>query len=133
MNNLLPPMLQGIKVSDVFMQYSEPFLSQLLLDRDKQGEAEPTLQELDTVLRIPWCIWNAIVAESAPSNDIDFLAWMDTLTCALPTSIKSLLDFMQKRKRQQFSQFKYYLGNYTLYYVQNNELRIRVEARSASR
>ena len=67
--NELPPQLHGVKVSDAFMQYSEPFLHQLLLDRAKQGVfLEPSIQELDTVLRISWCIWNACVAESVPAG-----------------------------------------------------------------
>ncbi len=130
MNDQLPPMLNGVKVSEAFMQYVEPFLNHLVLDRAKYGVFDMDIEGLDRVLRVPWCIWNAIVAESVPTNEIDFLAWMDVLTKDSPPSIKNLLDFMKKRKREQFNKFKYYLGKYSLYYDQNKELRIRVEAKS---
>ena len=133
MNDQLPPMLHGVKVSDVFMQYIEPFLNQLVLDRAQQGVFDFSIEELETVFRVPWCIWNAIIAESEPGNEIDFLAWIDTLTKDIPSSIKNLLDFMKERKREQFSQYKYYLGQYSVYHDQNNELRIRVEARAPLR
>ncbi len=130
MGSKLPPLLHGVKVSVVFMQYVEPFLNHLILDRAKHGEFDLNIKKLDTVLRVPWCIWNAIVAENVPTNEIDFLAWMDTLTKGAPPSIKNLLDFMKKRKREEFGQFKYYFGEYSIYYNKNNELRIRVEART---
>ncbi len=37
MNDQLPPMLNGVKVSEAFMQYVEPFLNHLVLDRAKYG------------------------------------------------------------------------------------------------
>jgi len=133
MNDPLPPMPHGVKVSDVFMEYVEPFLNQLVLDRAQQGVFDFSIKELDTALRVPWCIWNAIIAEGEAGNEIDFLAWIDTLTKDIPSSIKNLLDFMKERKREQFSQYKYYFGQYSVYYDKNNELRIRVEARAPVR
>jgi hypothetical protein len=127
MENQLPPHLKGRKASEIFMEYVEPFLTTLLLDRVDKGVPEaPGIEELETILRVPWCIWNAIIAEKVPNNKIDFLTWMDSLIGHVPISIRELLDFMKNRKRNQFGQYQYYLGKYKFYY-QNNELRVSVE------
>jgi hypothetical protein len=135
MENQLPPPLKGKKVSEAFMEYVEPYLAALLRDRAEQGIPEiPSLEEIESILKMPWLIWNAIVAETVPSNKIDFLAWMDELVPKhMPDNVKQLLDSLKTRKRNQFSQYQYYLGDYKLYYDKNNEIRIKVEARSPVR
>lgn len=52
----LPPELKGKKVSDTFMEYVEPYLTSLMNE-----SPDRTLKEIEMALRIPWCIWNAIV------------------------------------------------------------------------
>jgi hypothetical protein len=135
MENQLPPSLKGKKVSEAFMEYVEPYLAALLRDRAEQGFHEmPSLKEIESILKMPWLIWNAIVAETVPSNKVNFLAWMDKLIPKhTPDSVKQLLDSLETRKRNQFSQYQYYLGEYKLYYDKNNEVRIKVEARSPVR
>ena len=135
MENQLPPPLKGKKVSEAFMEYVEPYLAALLRDRAEQGIPEiPSLEEIESILKMPWLIWNAIVAETVPSNKINFLAWMDELVPKhMPDNVKQLLDSLKTRKRNQFSQYQYYLGEYKLYYDKNNEIRIKVEARSPVR
>ena len=129
MNIKLPPYLKGKKASDAFMEYVEPFLEYLLLDRVEHGINEtPSIEEFEHILRIPWCIWNAIVAEKDPNNTIDCLAWMCNLTAHLPESTKRLYNFMIQRKRNNFSQYQYYLKEYYFYYDQNNEPRFRIES-----
>ena len=86
----LPPFLNGVKVSDTFMQYVEPFLNQLILDKAKHGLFDIKIESLDKVLRLPWCIWNAIAAESMSTREIDFLAWIDLILKDMPPSIKNL-------------------------------------------
>ncbi len=128
MENQLPPHLKGRKASEVFMEYVEPFLTKLLSDRvDKGINTTPSIEEFEQILRVPWCIWNAIVAETVPNNKINFLEWIDSLVSHMPPSLKELLDFMKKRKRSHFDQYRYFLGIYKFYYDQNNELRVRVE------
>ncbi len=130
MDDRLPPELKGKKASVVFMEYVEPFLNTLVLDRAEQGvEQDFTIEELEAILRVPWCIWNAIIAEKDPLQKIDFLAWMDSLLKHIPTSIRSLLNFMKSRKRSAFGQYQYYLGDYKVYHGEDGDLRIRVESR----
>lgn len=127
----LPPELKGKKASVAFMEYVEPFLNTLVLDRAEQGLSENfTIKELEKILQVPWCIWNAIVAEKNPDQKIDFLASMDSLLKHIPASIKGLLDFMKRRKRNDFGQYQYYLGAYKIYYGQDqDDLRISIESR----
>lgn len=130
MENQLPPQLKGKKVSEAFMEYVEPFLETLLLDRVAHGIHDiPSPKEFENVLKIPWLIWNAIVAEKDPKNKIDNLEWFKSLTANLPESTKKLYDSLIRRKRSHFGQYEYYLGKYVIYYDQNNELRCKVEAR----
>ena len=132
MDNRLPPELKGKKASVVFMEYVEPFLNTLVLDRAEQGvEQDFTIEELQEILRVPWCIWNAIIAEKDPRQKIDFFAWMDRLLKHIPASTRNLLDFMKSRKRNSFGQYEYYLGDYKLYHGEEGDLRIRVESRTA--
>jgi len=130
----LPPSLKGKKASKAFMEYAEPFLETLLRDRAEKGVlAQPSLKEIESILRMPWLIWNAIVAETAPGNKINVLAWMDELIPNhIPESIRQLLEQLKTRKRDHFSQYQYYLGEYKLYYDKNNEVRIKVESRSTT-
>ena len=115
------------------MEYVEPFLHQLLLDRAAHGITEsPTNQELEKIVKLPWCIWNAIIAEAVPDNKIDFLALMDRLIGNTPAEIKSLLDYMKQRKRNEFRQYQYYLGEYEFYSDQNNQPRFKLESRLAT-
>ena len=68
-NKLLHPLLKNRKVSEVFMEYVEPFLNALLLDRAQKGIYDaPNIQELENVLRMPWGIWNAIIAGALPAH-----------------------------------------------------------------
>lgn len=124
--------LRGKKVSDVFQDYAEPFLKTLLLDRAKHGIHDiPSIAELERVYRIPWCIWNAIIAEIDinAKNKIDYLAWINNSIKHMPDSIKNLLAMLEERKRNEFKQYKYYFGKYNFYYNQQKDLRLRVEAR----
>jgi len=129
MESQLPAYLKGRRPSEVFMEYVEPFLQTLLLDRADRGFHDtPSLQEFESVLRMPWCIWNAIVSQSIPDNKIDMLVWIDSLIPPhIPDSTKRLLDYMKRRKRSHFSQYQYYLGKYKLYYGQNQEVRLQIE------
>lgn len=135
MENQLPPSLKGKKASEAFMEYAQPFLTTLLRDRAEKGIHEtPSLEEIESILKTPWLIWNAIVAETVPGNKINFLEWMDRLIPNhIPDSTRQLFESLKTRKRKHFSQYQYYLGEYKLYYDQNNEIRIRVEARSPVR
>jgi hypothetical protein len=63
---------------------------------------------------------------------MNFLQSVEALTSHMRSSIKGLLEMMKKRKRVDFGQYQYYLGDYQVYRDQNNELRIRVEARSST-
>jgi hypothetical protein len=129
MEDQLPFYLKGRRPSEVFMEYVEPFLETLLLDRVQKGVLEtPSLEEFESILRMPWSIWNAIVAEGVPGNKINILALMDNLIPAhIPDSTKNLLNYMKRRKKSDFGQYQYYLGKYKLYYDQNNEIRMRIE------
>jgi len=134
MSQKLPKLLKGKKASEAFMEYVEPFLEALLKDRAEKGVlAQPSLKEIESILRMPWLIWNAIVSETAPGNKINFLDWMDKLIPShIPESTRQLFEQLKIRKRDHFSQYQYYLGEYKLYYDKNNEIRIKVESRSTA-
>lgn len=126
----LPPQLKGKKASEAFMEYVAPFLETLLLDRVAHGINDiPSPKEFEHILKIPWLIWNAIVAEKDPKNKIDLLEWFKNLTCNLPESTKTIHESLIRRKRSDFSQYEYYLGKYEIYYDQHNQLRCKAEAR----
>lgn len=125
----LPPQLKGKKASEAFMEYVQPFLETLLLDRIAHGINEvPSPKEFEHILKIPWLIWNAIVAEKDPKNKIDNLERFKNLTAHLPESTKTIYESLIRRKRSDFSQYEYYLGKYEIYYDQNNQLRCKAEA-----
>src|SRR6185437_2407988 len=97
-SQVLPPELKNRKGSEVFMEYVEPFLNALVLDRAQKNIYDlPSIQELENILRLPWCIWNAIIAENNLNNEINFLQLIDTLASNMPPSVKGLLDMMKKR------------------------------------
>lgn len=102
----------------------------LLLDRAMHGIHDlPSLEEFEHIIKVPYVIWNSIVAEKDPNNKIDCLEWMKKSTANAPYEVKKLSDFMIRRKRNHFSQYQYYIAKYKFYYdTQTNEIRLRVES-----
>jgi hypothetical protein len=113
------------KVSEVFLEYTGPFLTILF----KSKEAQPTLEEMTMALRTPWCIWNSMVMKNHPDNTIDYLGWMDELLKDIPPEMKKLIELMKQRKIKQFGQYTYLIGEYKFFCDQSNKVRLRVEAK----
>lgn len=129
MREVFASCLKGKKVSDVFQDYMEPFLKVLLLDRIEHGIHDvPSIEELDKVAIVPWCVWNAVIAESDHNNKIDYFAMIDSSISHMPISVKTFLSQLETRKRREFNQYQYYFRAYKFYYNQQNELRLRVAA-----
>lgn len=123
--NNLPPDLKGKKVSDVFMEYAEPYLEILLSDG-----VERSLKEIENFLRIPWTIWNSIVLDEGKGKDNFYLKSIDVLIQHFPPQVKNLLGSLKERKVKHFSEYNYMFGEYYLYNDQDTqEVRIKVEAR----
>jgi len=113
------------KVSTVFLEYIEPFLD--LVFRDKNN---PSLEELNDILRVPWMIWNAFYLQRNGS-DIDFDGWMSSLIQDVPHDTKALFQFMSTRRKQMFADYDYMIGEFSFYvHEQTEELTFKAEARN---
>lgn len=125
MTQALPPELNGKKVSDIFIEFTEPFLKKLLAE-----DASPSLEALNTALQIPWTIWNAVVAETISDNTVDYIGSLKLLTKGHSKAAKQMISELEQRKRLHFSQYDFLIGDFGLYEgEQHNELIFRAEAR----
>lgn len=123
----LPEELKGRKVSEVFWEYVEPYLKILI---ESKGTPAP-LEEMTGALSIPCCVWNAIVVKnhSKSPHSVDYLAQLDRLIKDFPEETKNLIDLLKQRKMKLFNQYDYMLSECQFFCDQNNEVRLRAEAR----
>jgi hypothetical protein len=110
----LAPYLHNRKASEVFLEYAEPYLQILLKERDDI----PSNKELEKILKLPWCIWNKVVSEEKDPGKVlaDLLKYADSVyTYNMPPGAAKLMEDLKQRKKTDFKQYKYFLGNYKVY------------------
>ena len=119
---------QPNKISTVFLDYIEPFLDLALRDKDN-----PTVEELNFIVRMPWIIWNAFYVEKN-SNEIDYSQWISSLIQEAPNEIKSIIQCMITRRKNEFLIYDYMIGDYNFYTnKKTGELRFKAEARKSQK
>lgn len=110
----LAPYLHNRKASEVFLEYAESYLQILLEERDDI----PSNKELEKILKLPWCIWNEVVSEEKDPGPVlaDLLKYAYSVyTYNMPPGAAKLMEDLKKRKKTDFKQYKYFLGNYKVY------------------
>jgi len=113
------------KVSTVFLEYVEPFLELIFSEINN-----PSLEELNDILRVPWTIWNAFYLQRNGS-DIDFDGWMSSLIQDVPHDMKALFEFLSTRRKTLFSDYDYMIGEFSFYvHQQTKQLTLKAEART---
>lgn len=117
--------LQKRKASEVFVDYAMPYLNIILNDI----EHEPSTTDLENILRLPWCIWNKVVAESDLKQELSILLEqaLRLYYYNIPPGGEQLIEDLKTRKRKKFKQYNYYLGRYQVYSKSNGTLIIKVE------
>lgn len=113
------------KVSTVFLEYVEPFLELIFSEINN-----PSLEELNDILRVPWVIWNAFYLQRNGS-DIDFEGWMSSLMEDASREEKALFESLSERRRTLFSNYDYMIGDFSFYVnKQTKQLTLKAEART---
>ena len=112
------------KVSTIFLEYVEPFLDLVFSEKNN-----PSLEELNDILRVPWVIWNAFYLQRNGS-DTDFDGWMSSLIQDAPHNMKALFEFMSTRRKKMFADYDYMIGEFSFYvHEQTKKLTFKAEAR----
>lgn len=125
--NQLPPELKGRKVSDVFMEYVEPYLADFLMDT---GTEKHEFEKISEILKFPWMIWNALVNEEYQQKPLKLL---QREIKRMPRAVRERLNGMIDRKKTLYADYKYMIGDYSLYEdLKTGEIRMQVEARLVS-
>ena len=106
------------KISETFLQFSEPLLTPL--------GPSATKEQMNQVLQIAFTVWNAVVYESV-NSDTQYLQMARDLTKGQP-EIEGLINQLIQRKRQLFGDDHRLVGEFKLT-LKNGELNLRVEAR----
>ena len=117
-----PPELKGQKASDTFLEYVEPYLKQIM----SEGSICSAWQ-VEIALRIPWCVWNAIVIDK--KNNKDENEFMSLLMSHMPPHGDKMVENLIERKEKHFSQYNYLFGEYSVYIDENDEIRFRMESK----
>jgi len=112
------------KVSTVFLEYVEPFLELVFSEINN-----PSLEELNDILRVPWTIWNTFYLQRNGS-DIDFDGWMSSLIEDATQDMKALFESMSTRRKTMFAEYDYMIGEFSFYvHEQTGKLTFKAEAR----
>ena len=112
------------KVSTVFLEYVEPYLDLVFSELNN-----PSLEELNDILRVPWTIWNAFYLQQNGS-DIDFNGRMFSLIEDAPQEMKAIFEFMSMRRKKTFAEYDYMIGEFSFYvHEQTGKLTFKAEAR----
>jgi len=123
--NQLPKELKGRKVSEVFLEFIDPYFRDYLAGMNKTD-----LKQLEEMLKVPWMIWNAHFLSKDPNNKIDFTASIQLTIKNQAIEHKKLISLMHERKKTLFDQYNYLLGEIKLTFVEkSSEVRLSVEAR----
>lgn len=122
----LPTYLHGKKASDVFLEYAEPVISISLADMDR----EPTIIEVDKILKLPWYIWNKVVDQFSDSKNINIRKLLEQMQKVynynMPPGARELMNSMEERKKTEFKQYQYYVAQCEVYKKSNNEISVRL-------
>jgi len=126
----LPTYLHGKKASEVFMEYSSPCVNILA---EEMGRAANII-ELEKILRLPWYIWNKVIAESDSKDRLKGLLQQvrNIYRYNMAPGAEQLMQDLEERKRTTFKLYKYYLVEYKVYKKNNGELMVSLQHASVS-
>ncbi len=119
----LPDVLNGRKASEVFLDYTMPIID------SAAGGNSLDLDELDHALRVPWMIWNACIYDRAGGKKgAGAIAEMKK---QMPgdRNLRDMFLFFEQRKKNDFSQYNYLMGEYELVPKGKGEFNLRMESR----
>ena len=115
---------QPEKVSTIFLDYAEPFLDFALTDK-----VDPIPEDLNSIMRVPWTIWNAFYMQKYGGN-VDYNNWLHELLKDIPEVFMQLIEFMIDRRENEFGHYDYMMGEYDFRIdKKTKEMRFRAEAK----
>ena len=114
------------KVSEVFLEYVEPLLEALKLERP-----DATYQDYEQEIRVPWMVWNILCSDHKDTSDrTQMLSQLRKIHGTLPTGTAALIEKLIARKQSHFSNYKYMIGAYSIRYAENGDVLLWAEART---
>lgn len=121
----LPPALKGRKVSEVFLEFANPMLRQIMTENPNL-----TAKDCEFHLRVPWMAWNAVVMKEKKSLKMDPLAMMSASLKNAPVEAKAIVESLVARKIKHFSEYTYAIGKLEVRSIGNGNIHIYAEAKS---
>jgi hypothetical protein len=112
----LPDSLNGKKVSRVFLDFAMPLINEFSDDLNSR-------KELEHALKVPWTVWNMV--EMGTLKELKKSTIKDK-------SFQTMINFFEKRKINDFSSYKYLLGDFQLVSTKDG-FNLKMEARENSR
>ena len=109
----------GRKVSEVFLEFINPLLRQIMKENPKL-----TAKECEFQLRVPWMVWNALVMKKKHASGMDALSMLRTSLKDAPKGSKELVEILIERKSTHFSKYKYAIGNFEVRSIGDGDIRI---------
>lgn len=110
------------KISETLMEFAEPVID--------MSPEDLSPEEAETMLRLPWLVWNAVVMDGGKGTT--YLAQARARLEAAPTQAPgalALFDMLVRRKRELFGQDRRLLGEVSVKRAPDGGLTVRVEAR----
>lgn len=112
----LPDSLNGKKVSRVFLDFAMPLINEFSDDLNSR-------KDLEHALKVPWTVWNMV--EMGTLKELKKSTIKDK-------SFQTMINFFEKRKINDFSSYKYLLGDFQLVSTKDG-FNLKMEARENSR
>jgi hypothetical protein len=105
-----------------------------MISKGFEGRGEPTVDGLESLLKVVVAIWNAKVMEqigrgSEYVDEIERLIFQDP---HLPVEAKDMTRLMLERKTTEFSNDLRFISDFEVYTAPDGEMRVKGEARLAS-
>ena len=108
------------KISETFLDFIDPIL-------EGMGHPDPGTAEFDSVVKIGWTVWNAIISNDVEGNP-KHLREISELT---PPPLSFVTELLISRKRDDFSEYSYFLGLYEVKQINKEEYVLRMESRES--
>jgi hypothetical protein len=118
----LPKELKQRKASEVFLEYCEPLIDDLV------DGSQSELKKLEECLKVPWIVWNSIVLDQTKKSKVAWVGSTKMHAKGAPAG-DVLIEFWRQRKIKLFDDYRYLMGDFKVIPTAKGAFTLRMESR----